>query len=471
MSNTPSSAATTPVPVKVRSWADECDEDEDEKPVLIDLPTGPRASRIFDDETVPQHGPFMAHLTNLPYEINEFDIQEFFGHLNVLSVRLPVHDNDPNRIRGFGFVEFETRDDLIDAISTPDPTLRNRRFRIDISNENDQKRNSRYDKGNRYDNFGAENSSNSNWRQRADGALSNEKDGDNRRGGGYGYNKERNRDGERDRDSSDAGGNWRSGDRPVDSPPPQRKQFSGSDRYGGDRVQRNERGDRGDRGERGDRGDRGDRGERGGRGGYYENRGNRRDEEPELPPERPKIVLQPRTLPLPKPEIIEDEDAPTTDSEHINEDAFHNEEVEEVKPKPQPIPAEKIFGSAKPVDTAAREREIEERLAERERERKQREAEEREKEKEEKEKEKESQRAAAAAAADALAESNLDDEKNDKENVVEKETEVISWRRTADDKDNNSGNDEKRRNHSPSNRRYSPDRRGGPPKRNGRRCL
>lgn len=32
-------------------------------------------------------------------------------------------------------------------------------------------------------------------------------------------------------------------------------------------------------------------------------------------------------------------------------------------PAPTPVPAASIFGSAKPVDTAAREREIEERLA------------------------------------------------------------------------------------------------------------
>ena len=33
------------------------------------------------------------------------------------------------------------------------------------------------------------------------------------------------------------------------------------------------------------------------------------------------------------------------------------------RPAPTPVPAANIFGAAKPVDTAAREREIEERLA------------------------------------------------------------------------------------------------------------
>lgn len=39
------------------------------------------------------------------------------------------------------------------------------------------------------------------------------------------------------------------------------------------------------------------------------------------------------------------------------------ENPEPEKPVPAPVPAASIFGQAKPVDTAAREREIEERLA------------------------------------------------------------------------------------------------------------
>lgn len=52
------------------------------------------------------------------------------------------------------------------------------------------------------------------------------------------------------------------------------------------------------------------------------------------PRERPKLVLAPRTKP-----------------------------VENVPVKAETVPSASIFGSAKPVDTAQREREIEERLA------------------------------------------------------------------------------------------------------------
>lgn len=73
---------------------------------------------------------------------------------------------------------------------------------------------------------------------------------------------------------------------------------------------------------------------------------------------RPKLNLQPRTKPVAATVI-----AP--ESEHIKEEG-KNEEIEEKddkEPAPAPVPAANIFGAAKPVDTAAREREIEERLA------------------------------------------------------------------------------------------------------------
>lgn len=62
------------------------------------------------------------------------------------------------------------------------------------------------------------------------------------------------------------------------------------------------------------------------------------------PRTRPKLVLAPRTKPI---------EAVVPDSEPVSS----------AKPTPAAVPAASIFGSAKPVDTSARERQIEERLA------------------------------------------------------------------------------------------------------------
>ena len=61
----------------------------------------------------------------------------------------------------------------------------------------------------------------------------------------------------------------------------------------------------------------------------------------EAPRERPRLHLQPRTKPV--------ENQPETKSS-------------DDKPRPEKPKAASIFGSAKPVDTAQREREIEEKL-------------------------------------------------------------------------------------------------------------
>ena len=49
------------------------------------LPTAPRAALTagFNEENVPHDPPFTAYVANLPYDCNEDDIMEFFGHLRV----------------------------------------------------------------------------------------------------------------------------------------------------------------------------------------------------------------------------------------------------------------------------------------------------------------------------------------------------------------------------------------------------
>lgn len=73
---------------------------------------------------------------------------------------------------------------------------------------------------------------------------------------------------------------------------------------------------------------------------------------------RPKLQLQPRTKPV-EPIVVQEEPA-AEPAEDKDSDA------QESAPAPAPaapVPAVNIFGAAKPVDTAAKEREIEERLA------------------------------------------------------------------------------------------------------------
>lgn len=424
------------VPVKPRDWADECDDDDDDRPVrtqMIALPTAPRATRLLNDDTVPHNPPFQAYMSNLPYDLNDEDVYVFFDGMEIVSLRLPRDDSDSGRLRGFGYVEFAKRQDLIDALSIPEPMLNGRRIRIDFSSEGDRNRNQR---NNRYnnDNYGGDSDRPmGNWRdgprvERDQGQRrpynSYNRDRGDRDGGERGDSDRGNRYGSSE---GSAGGNWRLGDRPSQpapsSPPSSRRGF---DRGGAERI--------------GDRGGfrRGPGADRSG------DRGGRREMEP--PMERPKLVLQPRTLPLPEkpkpesePEGSERDVSPDPKSQEDKE----NEERAEPRPKPTPVPAAKLFGEAKPVDTAAKLREIEERLQEKERQRKAAAAE----------------AAAAAAAAANTAEEEEGKEKSDPSKddageehsegkpAAKKPEEVNNWRVRSE-------NDQQDRGQSPS-RRYT----------------
>lgn len=423
------------VPVKFSNWADECDEDEDDRPVrtqLIALPTAPRATRLLNDDTVPHNPPFQAYISNLPYDLTDNDVYDFFDGMEIASLRLPTRDDgEPGRLRGYGYVEFVKRQDLIDALSITEPIIHGRRIRIDLSSESDRGRQQR-NRG--YDNYGGDSDRPmGNWR---DGPRANaDRDQGQRRPYQNNYNRDRGDREDRERYPADsgAGGNWRLGDRPQptpQSPPSSRRGY--------------------------DRGDRGDRGFRRG-GDLSGDRGGRRDAEP--PMERPKLVLQPRTLPLPerpKPEPEPEERDSSRDRKYDSEASENkeNEEQKDTRPKPTPVPAANIFGAAKPVDTAARLKEIEERMQEKAR-----------LEKEERARKK----AAAAAEAAAVAGSSADEDGKEKSDPSKDESaeehseeqrqpepkkpeEPVNWRVRSDD-----NRDSERRRQSPQ-RRYSPSR-------------
>ena len=50
------------------------------------LPTAPRAAREpgFNEENIPTHAPFVAYVSNLPYDIAEDDLADFFEGMNVI---------------------------------------------------------------------------------------------------------------------------------------------------------------------------------------------------------------------------------------------------------------------------------------------------------------------------------------------------------------------------------------------------
>uniref|UniRef100_F6QSU4 RRM domain-containing protein n=1 Tax=Ciona intestinalis TaxID=7719 RepID=F6QSU4_CIOIN len=276
-------------------WADEADQEfrsmSTYKNKLIQLPTAPRSSRSVEIDTsrIPDSGPYTAYVGNLPYDADEFVLQEFFKDIPMTNVRL---QEENGRFRGYGYVQFPDKQSLIQALQMNDETLQKRVIRVDIADNQNKEGKGR---GDRYGSLsGDPDRLEGNWRRTSNDHLN----------GGPVFIHSWNDRGSR----------------------------FGRDRYGGGRDGRYESSFS--------------------RGGESEQWMQRR----EPPKERPRLNLKPREKPL-NPE------AATTSSKSII-----------VLPKlPKNfcckicnIRSQNIFGSAKPVDTAAREREMEQKIAEQE---------------------------------------------------------------------------------------------------------
>ncbi|CAH0553521.1 unnamed protein product [Brassicogethes aeneus] len=373
--------ATGPIPsAPVRkNWADEVEDSYDgsyesrssKSMANVVLPTAPKASRDYEDisDKVPMEPPYMAYLSNLPYDVDEEEISQFFKNMKISHMNIPKEDRpgEMPKLKGFGYVEFEDRDSLINALVIPDTTIKSRRIRIEVAanSENDKRRGRMNMSG-----MGRDHSDGGDWRSnpRSDNNDSDRKPYSSRDNRDSGFSRER-----EPREIDNKPGAWREGERPNrDNERSFSRNYESSDRGGrfGDRDRDRDGGDKrggggggfsrnfGDRDNR-DR-DGGDRRGYGNRrydddrnGGFNRNRDDfrrrdddrddsrRRDDEPprerggdQQPHQRQKLVLAPRS-----------------------------KAVEAATAEPTAVPSASIFGNAKPVDTATKERQIEERLA------------------------------------------------------------------------------------------------------------
>ncbi|XP_028261038.1 eukaryotic translation initiation factor 4Ba isoform X2 [Parambassis ranga] len=356
-------------PTKSTSWADETDdldgdvstswhtEEDTYRAPPIDrsiLPTAPRSAREpnIDRARLPRSPPYTAFLGNLPYDVTEDSIKDFFRGLAISAVRLPREPSNPERLKGFGYAEFDDVESLLRALSLSEENLGNRRIRVDIADQsNDKERDSGLmggrDRGGRMADMGPD-KTDSDWRARPSADTD---DGPARRDDAFG---ERSRDRYEPRRDNDRyeGGRDRYRERYDDRD--RKDRYDDRDRRDYDRGGFDSRGGGGGRrafgsgfrrdydDSRGSNDRYGDRDRYGEREDRYERRDERREER--APQQRPKLNLKPRSVP-------KEEEGPGSGGGTSPAAASSSSSR-----------ASSIFGGAKPVDTAAKEREVEERL-------------------------------------------------------------------------------------------------------------
>lgn len=86
---------------------------------------------LREEPPLPTQPPFTAFVVNLSFDSDEAAVRAFFEPMNPISVRLVSgHDGRP---RGYGYVEFQTLDELKDALTFTGKPLDNRNVRVSVA--------------------------------------------------------------------------------------------------------------------------------------------------------------------------------------------------------------------------------------------------------------------------------------------------------------------------------------------------
>ncbi|RBQ70689.1 hypothetical protein FVER14953_09125 [Fusarium verticillioides] len=103
------------------SWADEVEETSYGFSVREAAP-----------QTLPDKPPYTAHLGNLSYDVTNDAVGEYLADCGVVNVRL-IEDRELQRPKGFGYVEFETLDGLKKALTFDGENFNGRMIKIKVA--------------------------------------------------------------------------------------------------------------------------------------------------------------------------------------------------------------------------------------------------------------------------------------------------------------------------------------------------
>ncbi len=73
---------------------------------------------------VPENPPFQAHVSNLSFEVTDEDLKDFFKDQLIKSIKI-VCDPIQNCSKGFGYIEFEDKESLVQALTLNQTVCRN----------------------------------------------------------------------------------------------------------------------------------------------------------------------------------------------------------------------------------------------------------------------------------------------------------------------------------------------------------
>ncbi len=123
-----------------KTWADVMEELDDPSTtntselqmLRAKLPTAPKSALSSDLnlENVPKVKPFRAFIGNISFEADEEKVKSFFKDLKVITVHLATDQG--GRSKGSGYIDFDDRESLIAALNKHESVFINRQIRISL---------------------------------------------------------------------------------------------------------------------------------------------------------------------------------------------------------------------------------------------------------------------------------------------------------------------------------------------------
>ena len=89
-------------------------------------------SKENPDRKVPNKPPFVLYVGNLPLNTVQGDFNLIFKNLKIKSIRL-IHDKETDKFRGFGYVEFEDKISMKEALEYDGALLNQNQIKVNFS--------------------------------------------------------------------------------------------------------------------------------------------------------------------------------------------------------------------------------------------------------------------------------------------------------------------------------------------------
>jgi cold-inducible RNA-binding protein len=74
------------------------------------------------------------YIGNLPYKISASDLEELFHEYDIVDINL-IKDRETGRLKGFGFVEFKTPEQVQEALKLNGQDFHGRALKISVAQE------------------------------------------------------------------------------------------------------------------------------------------------------------------------------------------------------------------------------------------------------------------------------------------------------------------------------------------------